>query len=168
MPNPAFERTRSGRPGLASISFWLKPGLPPRAAQRNVSAQKRPQFKRSSPPCKVANQCSTPRVLRRLRRFASGHDAAFGIGRLRRSAASQRKAAEAARGGNYRNDAVCPFIEIRCAWLLHRREQAQPQAKTHKGGSGPTLQRVHCNHVLRRSSLALTRVALCPRQRTAR
>ena len=33
-PNPAFERTRSGKPGLACISFWLKPGLPPRAAQR--------------------------------------------------------------------------------------------------------------------------------------
>ena len=32
--NPAFERTRYGKPGLASISFWLKPGLPPRAAQR--------------------------------------------------------------------------------------------------------------------------------------
>ena len=79
--------------------------------------------------------------VRRLRRFASGHDAAFGVGRLRRSAASHRKAAEAARGGNYRIDAVCPFIGIRCAWLLHREGQAQPQAKTHEEGSGPTLQR---------------------------
>lgn len=32
MPNPAFERTRSRRPGLASISFWPKPGLPSRPA----------------------------------------------------------------------------------------------------------------------------------------
>ena len=105
---------------------------------------------------------------RRLRRFASVHDAAFGVGRLRRSAASHRKAVEAALGGNYRNDAVCSFIGICCARLLHRQGRAQPQAKTHEEGSGPTLQRVHCNHVLRRSSLPLTRVALCPRQRTAR
>ena len=40
--------------------------------------------------------------------------------------------------------------------------------QAHEEGSGPTLQRVHCNHVLRRSSLPLTRVALCLRQRTAR
>jgi hypothetical protein len=32
-PNPSFERTRSGRPALAFISFWAKAGLPPRAAQ---------------------------------------------------------------------------------------------------------------------------------------
>ena len=71
-------------------------------------------------------------------RFASVHDAAFGVGRLRRSAASHRKAAGAARGGNCRNDAVCSFIGICCALWLHREEQAQPQAKTHEEGSGPT------------------------------
>ena len=31
-PNPFIERTRSGSAGLASISFWAKPALPPRAA----------------------------------------------------------------------------------------------------------------------------------------
>ena len=31
-PNPSIERTRSGNAGLASISFWAKPALPPRAA----------------------------------------------------------------------------------------------------------------------------------------
>ena len=151
-------------------SFHSRPYAPRLHARlnSNVSAQYRPQFKRSSPPCKVGESMLTPGVLRRLRRYASSHDAAFGVGRLRRSAASHRKAAEAARGGNYRIDAVCPFIGIRCAWLLHREGRAQPQAKTHEEGSGPALQRVHCNHVLRRSSLPLTRVALCPRQRTAR
>ena len=32
--NPSIERTRSGRPHLAFISFWAKCVLPPRAAQR--------------------------------------------------------------------------------------------------------------------------------------
>ena len=32
-PNPSFKRTRSGGAGLAFISFWAKPALPPRAAQ---------------------------------------------------------------------------------------------------------------------------------------
>ena len=40
-----------------------------------------------------------------------------------------------AKGGNYRNDAVCSFIGICCALSLHREEQAQPQAKTHEEGS---------------------------------
>ena len=31
-PNPSIERTRSGSAGLAFISFWAKPALPPRAA----------------------------------------------------------------------------------------------------------------------------------------
>ena len=31
-PNPFIERTRSGSAGLAFISFWAKPALPPRAA----------------------------------------------------------------------------------------------------------------------------------------
>ena len=31
--NPSFERTRSGRPLQAFISFWALRGLPPRAAQ---------------------------------------------------------------------------------------------------------------------------------------
>ena len=31
-PNPSIERTRSGSAGLALISFWAKPALPPRAA----------------------------------------------------------------------------------------------------------------------------------------
>ena len=31
-PNPSIERTRSGGAGLAFISFWAKPALPPRAA----------------------------------------------------------------------------------------------------------------------------------------
>ena len=31
--NPSFERTRSGRPLQALISFWALRGLPPRAAQ---------------------------------------------------------------------------------------------------------------------------------------
>ena len=30
--NPSIERTRSGSAGLAFISFWAKPALPPRAA----------------------------------------------------------------------------------------------------------------------------------------
>jgi hypothetical protein len=30
--NPSIERTRTGRPSLASISFWAKPALPARAA----------------------------------------------------------------------------------------------------------------------------------------
>ena len=103
-------------------------------ARRNILGSKTQALRTRS-----ANQCSTPGALRRLRRFASVHDAAFGVGRLRRNTASHRKAAEAARGGNYRNDAVCPFIGILCALLLHREEQAQPQAKTHKGGSGLIL-----------------------------
>ena len=32
-PNPSFERTRSGKPPLAFISFSAKAGLPPRASQ---------------------------------------------------------------------------------------------------------------------------------------
>ena len=107
-------------------------------------------------------------VPRRLRRFASAHDAAFGVGSLRRNTASHRKAAEAARGGNYRIDAVCSFIGIRCALSLHREGQARPQAKTHEGGSGSALQRVHCNPVFRRPLFSLVRVALYPGQRTAR
>ena len=31
-PNPSIERTRSGSAGLAFISFWAKPALPPLAA----------------------------------------------------------------------------------------------------------------------------------------
>ena len=31
-PNPSIERTRSGSAGVAFISFWAKPALPPRAA----------------------------------------------------------------------------------------------------------------------------------------
>ena len=31
-PNPSIERTRSGSAGLAFISFWAEPALPPRAA----------------------------------------------------------------------------------------------------------------------------------------
>ena len=34
-PNPSIERTRSGSAGLAFISFWAKPVLPPRAAHVN-------------------------------------------------------------------------------------------------------------------------------------
>ena len=94
-------------------------------------------YARHAPSAKESSMRGVPR---RLRRFASSHDAAFGVGRLRRSAASHRNAAEAARGGNYRIDAVCPFTGIRCALLLHREAQAQPQAKTHEEGSGPTLQ----------------------------
>ena len=80
-------------------------------------------------------------VPRRLRRFASGHDVAFGVRRFRRNTASHRKAAEAARGGNYSNDAVCAFTGICYALLLHRQGRSQPQAKTHEEGSGPALQR---------------------------
>lgn len=32
-PNPSLERTRSGMPHLASMSFWAKRVLPLRAAQ---------------------------------------------------------------------------------------------------------------------------------------
>ena len=35
-PNPAFERTRTGRPLQALISFWALRVLPARAAQLNV------------------------------------------------------------------------------------------------------------------------------------
>ena len=122
-------------------------------------------YARHAPSAKESPMLGVPR---RFRRFASSHDAAFGVGRLRRSEASHRKTAEAARGGNYRNDAVCPFIGICCALSRHREGSSQPQAKTHKGGSGPTLQRVHCNHVLRRLLLPHNCPALCTGQRTAR
>ena len=122
-------------------------------------------YARHAPSAKESPMRGVPR---RLRRFASVHDAAFGVGRLRRSAASHRKAAEAARGGNYRNDAVCSFIGICCALLRHREGRSQPQAKAHEEGSGPTLQRVHCNHVLRRPLLPHNCPALCTGQMTAR
>ena len=38
-PNPAFERTRTGRPLQALISFWALRVLPARAAQLNVRLQ---------------------------------------------------------------------------------------------------------------------------------
>ena len=154
---------------MAQNEMKAKAGLPERVrlneglARRNVLGSKTQALRTRS--AKESPMLGVPRS--RLR-FASGHDAAFGVGSLRRSAASHRKASEAARGGNYRNEAVCSFIGIRCALLLHREGRSQPQAKTHEEGSGPTLQRVHCNHVLRQSSLPLTRVALCPRQRIAR
>ena len=122
-------------------------------------------YARHAPSAKESPMRGVPR---RLRRFASVHDVAFGVGSLHRSAASNRKAAEAARDGNCRNDTVCPFIGICCALSLHREEQAQPQAKTHIGGSGPTLQRVHCNHVLRRPLLPHSCPARWTGQRTAR
>ena len=34
-PSPSIERTHSGSAGLAFISFWAKPALPPRAAHVN-------------------------------------------------------------------------------------------------------------------------------------
>ena len=39
-PNPAFERTRTGRPLQALISFWALRVLPARAAQLNVRLQR--------------------------------------------------------------------------------------------------------------------------------
>ena len=46
-PNPSFQRTHSGRPALAFISFWAKASLPPRAAQLPVG-RLNPLFSRPS------------------------------------------------------------------------------------------------------------------------